>query len=56
MTKLDLYWSKNKEWYTVDDNWEYSLTPEAPKEAIDSFKHYQEQIKEKTKNPKKHII
>ncbi len=40
MTKLDLLWAQNKEWYTMDDNWSYSLTDKAPKEAIESFKHY----------------
>ena len=56
MTKLDLYWKKNREWWTVDGKWNYSLTSKATQEAIDSFKHYQEQIKEKSKDPKRQII
>ncbi len=56
MTKLDFYWKKNREWWTVDDKWNYSLTSKAPQEAIDSFNHYQEQIREKTKDPKRQII
>ncbi len=56
MTKLDFRWKKNKEWYIVDENWNFKLTDKAPQEAVESFRHYQEQIKEKSKDPNRQII
>lgn len=46
MTKLDFYWQSNQEWY----HWEKMqpvLNDDAPDEAKESYKHYQEQLKEK---------
>ena len=56
MTKLVFYWQKNRERWTIDDKLVYSLTDKAPQEAIDSYNHYQEQIKEKSKDHHSHII
>lgn len=56
MTQLDLRWKKEKKWWTINEKWEYSLTPEAPQEAVESFEHYQKQIREKSKDPKRQII
>lgn len=56
MTVLDTRWQKDRSWWTVDEDFKIHLTEKAPPEAVESFKHYQEQIKEKTKDPKRHII
>lgn len=56
MTVLDLRWQNDRSWWTVDDDFTIRLTDKAPQEAVESFEHYQEQIKEKTKDPNRHII
>ena len=56
MTNLDFYWQENREWWTMDENWKYSLTDKAPKEAVESFERYQKEIMESTKDPNRHII
>lgn len=56
MTVLDLRWQKDRSWWTADEDFNIHLTDKAPQEAVESFEHYQEQIKEKTKDPNKHII
>ena len=56
MTALDMRWMDDDSWWTADEDYTIHLTENAPPEAVESFKHYQEQIKEKTKDPKRHII
>lgn len=56
MTVLDTRWRKDRSWWEVDEDFKIHLTESAPQEAVESFKIYQEQIKEKTKDPKRHII
>ena len=53
MTKIefDLFWKSNKDWYEIDEDFEYYLTPEAPPEAVKSFKNYKKQLKKK-----KHVL
>ena len=53
---LDTFWRTDRSWWTADEEFRIHLTDKAPQEAIDSFNHYREQIKEKTKDPNKHII
>ena len=46
MLKIDKpYFMKNKEWYYYDiKTFKYKLTDIAPKEAVDSYKEYYEEI------------
>ena len=53
---LDTFWQKDRSWWTADENFRIHLTDKAPQEAIDSFNRYQKQIKEKNKDPKRHVI
>lgn len=53
---LDTFWRTDRSWWTADEEFKIHLTDKAPQEAIDSFNHYMEQIKEKTKDPNRHII
>ncbi len=56
MTVLDMRWQEKREWWTADEDLNIHLTDKAPQEAIESFKHYQEQIEEKTKDPNVHVL
>lgn len=47
MTRLDLYWAKNNEWFKFNEDGTVSLTPEAPPEAVESFENYKKQLIEK---------
>ena len=51
MTRLDLYWMTDKEWFEVDEGFQISLTSKAPPEAVKSFKNYKKQLKKK-----KHVL
>ena len=48
MTRLDSYWLSKKEWYTVKNG---VLVPseKAPKEALESYKRFEEQRKKAIK-------
>lgn len=48
MTKLDLYWESNKDWYTRE-GFEYKIKDTAPDEAKKSFERYKSQLQEKDK-------
>ena len=47
MRKLDYYWQSNPDWFYQKDNGVFTIKPDAPKEAQDSYKHYLEQISSK---------
>ena len=47
MTRLDLYWMTDKEWFEVDEGFQISLTSKAPPEAVESFENYKKQLIEK---------
>lgn len=44
MTKLDLYWMTNHDWFEFDESGNAHLTSKATPEAIESFKKYKRQI------------
>lgn len=44
--KTLFYWQTNKDWYIVDDEGNVTLTDQAPDEAKESFKRYQQKFNE----------
>ena len=51
MTRLDLYWATNNEWFKFNEDGTAYLTPEAPPEAVESFENYKKQLEKK-----KHVL
>lgn len=47
MTRLDMFWHSNKDWYIVEKDFEFKIKEDAPQEAKESFERYLKQIKEK---------
>lgn len=41
------YWTKNEEWYGINEDRTFYLKENAPKEAIESFKKFQEYYKKR---------
>ena len=46
MTKNDIYWKTNREWWYYDENLSPVLKENAPLEAKRSYENYLKQIKE----------
>ena len=45
MTKYDMYWKSNKEWWEYNEWHRPVIKKSAPKYAQMSYRHYREQIK-----------
>ena len=45
MRKLDFLWMSNDDWIIQRENGTFTIKPDAPLEAQESYKHYLEQKK-----------
>ena len=43
MTRLDLYWMNNDDWYYKNENGDFIIRDTAPQKAKDSFERYMRQ-------------
>ena len=50
MKILDFYWSSNTDWWEWKPNGMRVIKPDAPKEAQESYKHYQNRYPENREN------
>ena len=44
MTRLDVFWKSNEDWYEINENGFEVIKESAPPEAQESYKHYLEQV------------
>ena len=52
MTKYDMYWKSNKEWWEYNEWHRPVIKKSAPKYAQMSYRHYREQIKREIERDK----
>ena len=55
MRKLDFFWKTNKSWYERLESGACVIKPDAPPEAQESYKRYQEQCKRIAANSDKYM-